>query len=252
MRQLPVISIVAGILLLLFLSPVAGQEGLDEWEPNDQRLLADEITGFMIEGEIGGSEWEDMEDWYILTGQQGNSTEFILTHNPDLLDLAVEIYSGEILIATLPDFDDTNAITAEVPDPCIICVMALEGSGCYSIAINPLDPGVRCEGDSEEEPNDEQMLADPISQPVIEGYACREDNDWFKLEWLEEGPATVNLIYDDTAVDIDCLVYSNDLLLGVMDETSSPDSFELEITGDIYLYVYAFEGEGAYSIEIVP
>ncbi|MCX6644934.1 MAG: hypothetical protein NTY09_01035 [bacterium] len=254
MKRFPVksaaVGVVFGMFAVFFIAPVIAQEGADEWEPNDNRLLADEITGFSINGEIGEVETLDTEDWYVLTGQQGNPTEFVITFNSDELDLDVEIYSGELLIATLSESAESRVIEAEVPDPCFIRVLAISGAGIYEIDINPLDEAVLCQGKSEVEPNNEKSHANIIDQPIIEGYACMGDDDWFRLDGFEGDSLTLTLTYDEETCDIDCLVYSGVTLLGVMDGRSSPDSSDFQIAGDVYLYVYAFEGEGGYSIEI--
>lgn len=247
MKHFPLVSVIPWVLMFLFICPAMGQEGLSEWEPNDRRVLADEITGFLIEGEIGN---EDFDDWYVLTGQQGNQTEFTVSYVMEELALEIEIYSGETLIHSLAAQESGEIMALEVTDPCFLHIAAISGTGKYQVEIKPIDKATFCEGESEAEPNDERELADIIDQSAISGYACEGDDDWFMLEGPIEDKLTVTLTYDDNWHDIDCLVYSDETLLGVLDDTSSPDSCEIEVTGDVYLYVYAFEGEGEYLLEI--
>ncbi|MCK4720484.1 hypothetical protein KAU08_07485, partial [bacterium] len=242
MKYFSLSIVISGLIIFFLLTPAVAQEGPDEWEPNNRRVLADEITGFQIEGEIGDN---DHEDWYVLAGQQDSTNEFKLIFNEDECDITMEIYSGEELIDTGGYSYVDGFIISGLLDPCFIRVMKVEGNGMYLVEINPM-----CEGESEDEPNDDKSLADIIGLGTIEGYLCEDDTDWFKLDGFEGTNPTITLSYDYETCDIDCLVYSDDLLVGQLDLTISPDTIEFETAGTCYLYVYAFEGEGGYTIEI--
>jgi len=243
-------SATAALLLLLFfvLVPALAQEGPDEIESNDTRSLADFIDGFVIEGEIGRGDDED--DWFVLDGQEGFNPTFTIYYDDDECDIDFDVYSEDDLVGTADDVDSPDSVTCHVPGACYIHVYIFEGHGEYTIEIEPQRD--ECEGPDEVEPNDEEDLADLIEGLEIEGYACEDDIDWFLLDGQEGVHPTITLIYDDDECDIDLDVWSGDDLVGSLDDVDSPDSDDFRVPEECWIMVYAFEGEGEYTIEIEP
>jgi len=248
------------IFLLLALVPVLAQEGPDEVEPNDSRALADSIDGLTIDGEIGRHEDED--DWFVLEGQEGYNPRITLIYDVEECDIDLEVFSDEDLVGSLTSTDSPDRDTFDVAGVCYLHVYVYEGRGEYTIEIEPgdrdrgrdRDPGHRrpgqCEGPDEVEPNDGRRDADSIDALTIEGYACEDEDDWFVLEGQEGYRPLITISYDEDECDIDVDVYSDHDEAGSLTGTSSPDSGEFDMPGECYLRVYAFEGEGDYTIEI--
>lgn len=248
MKKLFSVGVSIVLLALFSLLPAVAGEGPDEVEPNDSRGLADsiDIDDYVIRGHI---DEDDEDDWFVLEGQEGFNPTFIIDFDEDELEIDLEIFSGDDLVDTLMDWGPEE-VTVEIPGQCFIHVYWWSGEGDYTIEIEPASD--LCQGEDEVEPNDEEYLADEIDGFEIEGYACEDDDDWFKLTGQEGYNPTITLIYDDDEYDIDLDVYSGDDLIGSLDEIDSPDSDDFEIPGTCYLVVYAHEGEGEYTIEIDP
>ncbi len=253
-------AILAVMLLLLFaIAPAVAQEGPDEVEPNDDWELADSIDGLYIEGEIGAR--GDDDDWFVLEGQEGYNPTFTLWYDDDDCDIDVEIWSDDEIVGSLTSTSSPDSITVDVPGECWLHVYVFDGRGEYEIEIEPgrgrsdRDDRRRdddCEGPDEWEPNDDFEDADYIDSLYIEGYACRDDKDWYVLEGQEGFNPTITIYYDDDECDIDVTVWSDDDVVGSLSSVSSPDSAEFDVPGECWLEVDGYSGEGWYEIEIEP
>jgi hypothetical protein len=252
---------VAGLILLLFaLAPALAQEGPDEVESNDTMSLADSIDGYTIEGEIGRHGDED--DWFRLEGQEGYHPIITLYYDDDECDIDLEVYSGEDFVGSLTSTTSPDSDQFDVPDDCYIHVYIYDGHGDYTVEIEPgdrdrdrdrdRDHRRDCEGPDEIESNDVRRDADLIEGFEIEGYACEDDDDWFVLNGQEGYHPYITVYYDDYDCDIDVEVYSDRDLVGTLNSVDSPDGDEFEVMDVCYLHVWAFEGEGDYTIEIEP
>ena len=246
MKKLFSVGISIALLALFSLLPALAGEGRDEVEPNDTRGLADSIDGNVIRGHC---DEDDEDDWFVLEGQEGLNPTFFIDFDEDELEIDLEIFSGDDLVAHLQGWGPED-VTLDIPGKCFIHVYWWSGEGDYTIEIETA--GGFCEGEDEIEPNDTDDLADFIDELEIEGYACEDDEDWFVLDGQEGFHPTITLIYDDDECDLDMDVYSDDELVGSLNDVDSPDSDDFEIPGTCYLHVYAFDGEGAYTIEIDP
>ncbi|MCK4720483.1 hypothetical protein KAU08_07480, partial [bacterium] len=209
------ITIAAIALLLFTIAPAVAQEGPDEWEPNDDWRDATEITGLVIEGEIGRR--SDDEDWFVLVdGQEGFFPYITIWYDDDDCDIDLEVYSGSgrdrDLVGDLSSVYSPDGDDFDVDDTCYLHVIAYEGNGDYTIEIEPENGGYYrpddCEGYDEVESNDDWDLADLITGFEIEGYACVDDDDWFVLDGQEGYFPYIELEYDDDECDIDLEVYS--------------------------------------------
>jgi hypothetical protein len=250
-----VLSAMIGILILFLftLAPAVAQEGPDEQEPNDTMQQADSIDGFTIDGEVGRR--TDQEDWYKLEGQEGTNPTITLTYDADECDIDLDVYSDDELVGSLTGTEDEDSDEFDVPGTCYLHVYAYDGHGEYTIDIEAGDNGgnghgEECQGPDEVESNDTQDLADTIDGMQIEGYACEDDDDWFMLNGQEGRHPEFTLTYDTDECDIDMDVYSDDELVGSLTGTDSPDSDRFRVPGTCYLRVYAYDGEGDYTIEI--
>jgi len=247
------ITIMSLLLLAFAIAPVIAQEGPDEWESNDTMELADEIEGYIIEAEIGD---DDEDDWFMLTGQEGYNPSFTIHFDEDELEVDWEIWSDDEIVDSSVAYGSPETISTRVPGTCYIHVWWWSGEGEYWIEIEPDEGEVadrdECEGPDEWEPNDDYDLADSIDELFIEGYACEDDVDWFLLEGQEGTRPTITLTYDDDECDIDLEVWSDDEVVGSLNDIESPDSDEFRIPGECWLMVTAFDGEGWYEIEIEP
>ncbi|HEX9744810.1 MAG TPA: hypothetical protein VGB30_05230 [bacterium] len=255
----------AAIVLFSFfiISPIIAQEGPDEMESNDTMDLADEIDSLYFEGEIGYR--NDQDDWFLLGSDlTGSNFEVTLTYDDDRCDIDLEVYSGDEYVGSLTSSSSPDSDEFHVPHECYIHVYIYEGSGEYQIEINPAGRGRdrdrdsnrnrngSCEGADEVEPNDDQDSADYISGLEINGYACSEDDDWYYLDGQEGEYPSITLRYDDNDCDIDLEVYNDDWYTGGLSSTESPDSDNFSVDGVCYIHVYAYDGEGDYTVEITP
>jgi len=259
------ITLVALALLFFALAPAVAQEGPDENESNDTWDLADSISGLTIDGEIGRH--GDSDDWYVLEGQEGYSPTITLTYDTDECDVDMEVYSGggrdSDFVGSLTSTDSPDGDTFDIPDTCYLHVYVYDGDGEYSIDIEPgnEDSGNNhhnnngdCEGPDEVESNDTYDVADLIEGSTIEGYACEGDDDWFVLNGQEGYNPTFTVTYDTRDCDIDVEVYSGSGrdrdLVGSLSSTDSPDSQTFNVEDTCYLHVFAYDGEGDYTIDI--
>jgi hypothetical protein len=248
MKTLFSAGVVLFVLFLFSLIPAVAGQGPDEVEPNDTKALADTINGLTIEANI---DEDDTDDWFKLEGQEGTDPIFSIDFDEDELEVDFEVYSDDELVETVAGWGPEETDSMHIPGVCYIHVYYWSGEGDYTIEIIP-EAG-ECQGDSEVEPNDEKDLADLIEEDlVIEGYACEGEDDWFVVNGQEGYNPEIKLIYDDNECDIDLEVYSDKDLIGSLTETDSPDKDDFEIPGTCYIRVYAFEGEGEYTIEITP
>jgi hypothetical protein len=125
----------------------------------------------------------------------------------------------------------------------------------YTITIEP-EGGGDYHGNSDfkgpdaVEPNDSREMADTIDDYRITGYACEGEDDWYVLDGQEGRNPTFILTFDDNQCDIDVEVFSDSELAGSMTGSSSPEEATINVDGTCYLRVYAFDGEGDYTIEI--
>jgi len=243
------------MLVLFAIAPAFAQEGPDEWESNDEMRLADSIDTLYIQGEIGRQ--SDNDDWFILEGQEGTDPYITLYYDDSRCDIDMEIYSDDEYVGSLTSSSSPDGDEFYVPGTCYLHVYVYSGHGDYEIEIEPGGGGGHysgddCEGPDEWESNDEMDLADYIDNLEIEGYMCEYDEDWFVLDGSEGTNPTITLYYDDYYCDIDMEIYSDDDYVGSLTSSSSPDSDSFHIPGECYLYVYSYDGEGEYYIEIDP
>jgi len=228
-----------------------GCEGLDENEPNDTMDIADSIDGF----EIAGYACDGDADWFELTGQEGTNPTIVLYYDSDVVDVDMDIYSGDEIAGSLTSGDNPDQGTFDVPDTCYLKVYSFSGEGDYHIEILPEGgangSGSDCEGTDEHESNDTRGLADTISAMSFDGYACTGEDDWFALQGQEGTYPTFTIYYDDNTCDIDIEIYSSDDFAGSLTASSSPDTGSFDVPDTCYLRIYSASGEGAYTIEIV-
>ena len=246
------VSVTSAIILLILIAvaPAIAQQGSDEIEPNDSKDTADTAKGLEIVGEIGLG--DDIDDWYELDGQEGYYPRITLFYDNENCDVDLEIYSGEEIIGYLDSVESPDSNTFAIADVCYLHVIVYDGHGEYTINIVPRDDADECQGENEIESNNEREISDPIEELKFSGYACEDDDDWFVLDGDEGANPTITLTYDVDQCDIDLDVYSGDEYIGTLDDHISPDSNTFEVPDACYLHVFAFEGEGEYTIEIKP
>ncbi len=114
----------------------------------------------------------------------------------------------------------------------------------------PVPPSSGCEGADESEPNDIPDDADIIETLQIRGRICRNDVDWFILNGQEGYKPEITLTCNADSCDIDLEVFSGADYVGVLNATESSDASEFDVPGSCYLRVYAFDGEGDYTIAV--
>ncbi len=245
MRKIIPVSAAIFLLLLFTVLPAVAGEGDDEIEPNDTQELADSIDGFVIRGHM---DEDDGDDWFVLAGQEGVEARFTMLFDDEELEIDWDIYSGDEVVAHQIDYGTDDSVTVEVPEEVYIHVWWWSGEGDYTIRIKPDS----CAGPDEVEPNDEMDLADPVEGLEIHGYICTDDEDWFVLDGQEGYEPTFTIYFDDEECEIDFEVYSDDELVGGAYDWGSGESIECDVPGQCYVYVYYWEGEGEYTIEIEP
>lgn len=230
-------------------------EGMDESEPNDESETADAIGSYYFQGYACA----DDVDWFVLNGQEDVNPTITVYYDEEKCDIDVDVYNDGELVGTLNSSKSPDSGLFDVPGECTLMVEAYSGEGWYELDIYPYgpDPDLQrqhgeCEGVDEYESNDTYNSADLIKGLTIEGYACEDDDDWFYLEGQEDDAPQITLYYNDEECDIDLEVYSYDDYIGSLASAESPDSGEFEIPGICYLHVYAYTGEGKYTIEIEP
>lgn len=252
------ISTAIGMSLLMFLilAPAIAGEGRDEVEPNDTMALADAIDSNYIRGHM---DEDDNEDWYYLDGQEGYHPTFTIYFDDDELEIDWAIWSDDELIESAIDWGTDESITCYVPGECFIQVWWWSGEGDYEIEIEPEEDAERwheyeeCQGEDEFEPNDEEDLADLIEDALeIKGYMCEDDEDWFVLAGQEGFEPTFTIFFDEDECEIDFWVYSDNELVGEAVGWGTGDSITVEVPGECFIYVYYWDGEGEYTIEIEP
>lgn len=236
------------ILLVFAMIPAIAGEGDDEIEPNDTMELADSIDGYTIEGHM---DEDDGDDWYVLEGQEGYFPTFTIYFDDEEVEVDFAIYSDEEEVARAIDYGTEETITVEVPDVCHVHVWWWSGEGDYTIEIEPQKD--ECAGDDEIEPNDDKDLADLIEVELeIHGYMCEDDEDWFVIDGQEGYTPTFTIYFDDEECEIDFEVYSDDEMVGGAYDWGSGESITCDVPGTCFVYVYYWEGEGEYTIEIEP
>jgi len=231
-------------------------EGLDEIESNDTRDLADFIEYTEFEGYVCDGD----SDWFVLDGQEGFVPNFTLYYDDDYVDVDMDIYSDNDLVGSLTGTSGEDSGIFEVPGTCYLNVYSYDGEGWYMVTIDEKDGGGTyrppvsndCEGDDEFESNDSRDLADSIDGYMIDGYACNEDVDWFRLEGQEGTSPTIILYYDSRDIDVDMEIYSGYDIAGSLTSSSDPDEGTFNVPDTCYLKVYSYDGDGYYSIEILP
>ncbi len=225
-------------------------EGPDEIESNDTMRRADLIEGFEIEGYA----CVDDDDWFVLNGQEGYYPIITLYYDDVECDIDLEVYSEDEEVGFLGSIESPDSDQFDVPDVCYLHVYAYEGEGDYRIEIEPTDDTAAgdCQGADEWESNDDMDLADVITGFTIDGYCCENDHDWFVLDGQEGRHPTITIYYETDDCDIDVEVWSGDDLAGTLESVRSPDWDDFRIRDVCYLHVYAYDGEGAYFIEIEP
>lgn len=244
------ISTAIGMSLLMFLilAPAIAGQGPDEIEPNDTMELADFIDSYLIQGHM---DEDDEADWYVLDGQEGYYPTFTIFFDGDEVEIDWEIYSDDEFVEGAYGWDGDESITCEVPGECYIYVYWYSGEGDYEIEIEP-ERG-ECEGEDEVEPNDNEDLADIIEDELeIHGYMCIDDEDWFVLAGQEGFEPTFTIYFDEDECEIDFWIYSDDELVGEAIGYGSGESITCEVPGECFIYVYYWDGEGEYTIEIEP
>lgn len=122
------------ILALLFIAPAIAGEGDDEVEPNDTMDLADPVDGYIINGHM---DEDDVEDWFVLDGQEGYEPTFTIYFDEDECEIDFEIYSDDELVESVIGYGTEESITCEVPGDCYIHVYYWDGEGEYTIEIDP-------------------------------------------------------------------------------------------------------------------
>jgi len=107
-------------------------QGMSEFEPNNEKDLADTISGF----EINGYACEGDGDWYVLDGQEGTGPWIDLTYElPSDIDL--EIFDDDEWVGDLKSSDTPDTGQFVIDGKCYIHVWAHYGEGPYSILITP-------------------------------------------------------------------------------------------------------------------
>ncbi len=238
--------ILSAFLVLLSLAPAIAQEGADEAEPNDEMDKADSISGTTIQGKVGAK--SDEGDWYKLQNQEGFHPFFTLTYDQDKCDIDMDIHSEETLVDSLTSTESPDTLATYVGGACYLHVYSSSGHGDYTIDIKPQVD----QGQSEVEPNDTVDLADAIEGYEIYGYACPGDDDWYMLDGSEGENPTISLDYDLKTCDIDLEVYSDEEMAGELTATEPPDSDDFKVPGTCYIHVWAFDGEGYYTVIVEP
>jgi hypothetical protein len=237
----PTISI-ALFLLLFSIAPSFAAEGYSEVEPNDSVDIADTVDGFIIQGSFSKG---DNDDWFVLNGQEGENPSLAVVFDGEAMELNWEVYSDDDVVESMTGDGSPESVTVDVPGTCYVHVWRVRGKGDYTFAISNPD----CMGADEQEPNDEEILADETSEPVINGYLCPSDNDWYSITSLS-GNTTFTLSFDDETVEPDWEIYNDSEVVASSEEYGSPDTLTARITGDCYIHVWAYSGEGEYKIKV--
>ncbi len=240
------LSIILALVLLTVIPAIAG-EGRDEVESNDSRSLADSIDEFVIRGHM---DEEDGDDWFVLAGQEGFHPTFIIYFDDEEVEVDFAVYSDDEQVGEALDWGTEEEITCQVPSVCYVHVWWWDGEGDYEIEIIPGSD--ECAGEDEIEPNDEIDLADLIDGLEINGYICVGDEDWFVLDGQEGTNPTFTIYFDDEDFEIDFEIYSDEELIEGAYDWGSKESITCRVPGLCHVYVYYYEGEGEYTIEIEP
>lgn len=105
---------------------------------------------------------------------------------------------------------------------------------------------------SEQEPNDTKSIADPVNGGIIRGEIGRNGDriDWFRLSGDEGINPTFTLTYDSSnGTDLDLYVYNaNEKVGDTVSQTRSPETVSCNVPGQCYVRVYAYRGQGNYTI----
>jgi len=107
-------------------------QGYSENEPNDEKDLADLITGL----EIMGHACEGEDDWYVLGGQEGSGPWFELSYDPTC-DIDLEIWDNDELVGSLVEFQSSDRDQFNVEGTCYLRVWGHDSGGDYRITITP-------------------------------------------------------------------------------------------------------------------
>jgi len=259
-KFLPAVLVVM-VLLIMATAPLYAGEGRDEYEPNDTMELADLIEGLEIKGNV---DEVDTDDWFKLAGQEGYRAEFTVFQDDDEVEVDFEILSVDYedmdlyeVVGSAEDWGSGESITCDIPRECYIRVWHWEGAGDYTIKIQPMVLEVdfndyKDEDYDEIEPNDDEDLADFVSDFDIYGYCDEDDVDWYYTDGQEGFNPTFTIFFDDEDVEIDFEVFSGDDNVGGAYDYGSGESLTCEVPGQCYIKVYHWSGEGEYVLLIEP
>jgi len=266
-----IIILVLGIVQSL----VYAQEGPSETEPNNTRDEATLVSSLMFIGEVGSG--DDMSDWYQLDVLGGDEFSLMLSFDEIECQIAVEIYDDDEMIEVMDSGRSPDSTDVEIDGECYVRVFSTMGFGYYTIEVEQehveIDPPDRtrddeedieededveeddyrtrdCEGRDESEPNNNVSHATVIDGDRIEGRICGDEVDWFLLEDRGDSDLSVTLSYDDDECDIDLEILSDDDVEDTLSSVFSPDSTDVSIDGTCYLHVFAYDGDGSYTITI--
>lgn len=104
-----------------------------EHEPNNSNTTANATSKLTITGRIAAN---DTEDWFKLSGQEADMASFLLTSTGNA-NIGLDIYSGNMLVASFQGACLGKAVPVKVPDYCWIRVWRIDGAGSYKIKITP-------------------------------------------------------------------------------------------------------------------
>lgn len=242
------------LLVVFVVTPLLGQEGPSENESNNRRSVADDIyeDQTIVYGEIGAD--GDIDDWYTMPGF-GISTTFTLMFNPEEVEIDWEVIDNgldpdywddrESRTISLTENGSPEAIAVETFGGCTIHLWAYSGHGSYTLSI-----GESCQGPGEKEPNNTPGDANYVGYDWIDGYVCKDDHDWYALDFPGDAYWDIELSFVDDEVEIDWAIWDDDKLVANNTGYSSPETVSCYIAGKCWLHVWQFSGEGAYRLDL--
>ncbi len=217
-----------------------------EIESNDSIAQSNLLAqGLLIDGHLGDG---DEEDWYEISGQEGNYPRITISHLA-VNNFDFEVYSDNELAGKATGASPQDVIQCGVPGRCYLRVYRVSGSGDYTLQISS-QPRLANDAGQEMEPNDTRFMATlSRSFNLIGSLRAGDDEDWFELAGQEGVTPTFQISHDERA-NFNLEVYSdNDLACRSLGGAGS-ERISCQVPGKCFVRVHRVSGEGGYAVRI--
>jgi hypothetical protein len=232
----------------------------DQWEPNN---IPQDAT------EVEATEYVDLRlcegdsDWFSVSVPAGNRMTAQIEFDNSSGNLDLELYNGDA--TNLLDYSDSNtsdfesvSVRTPVDDTFLIRVYGdEEAENQYNLSISFLPP-IECTADQFEENDTASEAFDLTSGEWQELVSCPDDEDWYRVEVMENNilTATIRFYHDDG--DLDLFLYDGtgtNLLQASQTDTNDEQIRYITIGGQAGFFLIKVANVGGmvniYTLQII-